>query len=65
MGSSKKIASKLSKKKPSAKSAAEHEVHEVILTNDTPPARADKILSGLLSGISRSRVQKALRFRLS
>jgi 23S rRNA-/tRNA-specific pseudouridylate synthase len=39
---------------------AEHEIHNVKLEAEVSPARADKILSGLLSGISRSRVQKAL-----
>ena len=39
---------------------AAHEMHHVQLAADAAPARADKILSGLLDGISRSRVQKAL-----
>ena len=39
---------------------AEHEIHKVKVDAEASPARADKILSGLLNGISRSRVQKAL-----
>jgi 23S rRNA-/tRNA-specific pseudouridylate synthase len=55
-----KKVSRSGNKRAPAKLAAEHEIHEVKVASDAQPARADKILSGLLSGISRSRVQKAL-----
>ena len=40
--------------------AKPHEKFKVRVADDQPAARADKIVSGLMEGVSRSRVQKAL-----
>lgn len=42
----------------------ELETHTILVAADTPAARADKILSNLIEGVSRSRVQRALEQQL-
>ena len=44
--------------------AKELETHKVTVEAGTPAARADKILSNLIEGVSRSRVQRALNQQL-